>query len=106
MNGGLVTALCEARRWYSSPGPEVLTQIKHCSWEVCGIFAQVKVDGMVPKSRHLQGTSWVKVTADFLRERDQGPSARSAFPGLVTQTLVLLTILVAATAMKNYKYIF
>lgn len=71
-------------------------QIKHCPLEVCGSFAQVKVDGIVSKSSLLQGTSWVKVTADFLQERDEGPSVRSAFLGLVTQTLVLLTIIVGS----------
>lgn len=71
------TVLCEALCWNSCPEPEVLTQIKQCPLEGWRSFVQAKGDGMVPKDSHLQGTSWVKVTADFLWERDQGSSSRS-----------------------------
>lgn len=86
--GTASTVLGEAPCGCSSPGPEVLMQVKHCPLEVGGSLAQVKADGRA-------GTSGVKVTAGcpLPWERDQGPSARSAFPSLVTQTLVLLTII-------------
>lgn len=64
-------------------------QVKQCPLVGYKSFAQVEADEMVPNSSHLQGTSWAKVTADFLQERDQGPSGRSAFPCLVTRTITV-----------------
>lgn len=88
----LVTLHWEALYWYPDPGPEVLMQFKHCPLEICGRFAQLKVDGIVPKlsTGELMGEGHPWLSGS------QGHPARSGLLVRVTWALMLLTTIVGS----------